>query len=313
MNNRSTDLQNIWQMIGLTPFLALLTAFLVFPAVVAQPGGDPGYNPKEAPGLFPKDGRRPGAPSGDQPGNGKTEAGAWTIVLVAFRGPDADQMAQLGLDKVRKVAGLTDAYVDKRVRSTIVAVGRYADPDSKQAHEDLKRIREMIVERTRPFASAFMAPPERSGPLGKRPEYDLVNARQQFGAKAAKYTLQIGAYGPADPTKTATPEERADARKAAEQAAEQLRRDGEMAFYYHGPNLSMVTIGVFGDEVLDKFEPPDLAALKQRFPHNLYNGAGVRDTRNLTGKGVMVASKLVRIPENEGSAPAPAGPPSRPR
>ncbi|MBL8991403.1 MAG: hypothetical protein JNJ48_07475 [Phycisphaerae bacterium] len=265
----------------------------------SMPLAQPGFDPGDAKKLFPKDGRKPGAPGApaDQP----AEAGVWTIVLVAFRGPDADDLARQGLEKVQRLTPLKDAFIEKRSRSTIVAVGRFSDPEAKATQAELNRVRSIEAEGGKPFASAFLCPPERAASLGSRPEYNLLNAREEFG-KNAKYTLQVGAYGPANPRAAATPAERAEARKAAEQAAEQLRRDGELAFYYHGPNLSMVTIGVFGDEALERFEPPDLAALRQRFPNSLYNGAGVKEYVGGRPGGTLVLSKLVRIPEADAPA-----------
>lgn len=302
-------MKKVWQMSGLCRAAAALAFFaagcwVIVPAGAAQP--QPGFNPKDAPKVFPKDGGRPGRPeiNPSRPGD-SSEEGTWTIVLGAFRGPDADELARLGLEKVQRVAGVTNAFIDRRVHSTIIAVGRYVTPASKEAEEDLKRIREIVAEGGRPFARAFLAPPERAS-AGGRPEYNLSSAHQQFG-KAAKYTLQVGAYGPPNPTDKPTEQQRGEAMKAAESAAEQLRRDGELAFYYHGPNLSMVTIGVFDDDALKAPESLDLTALKKRFPNNLYNGAGIKEFKAGKSSG-LVSSKLVRIPDSDGTGPKPPKP-----
>lgn len=296
MNNSHSDLSEIWTKFGaILAGVVLVTGLAGWSA--SMPLAQPGFDPGDAKKLFPKDGRKPGSPTA--PAEQAADAGAWTIVLVAFRGPDADDLARQGLEKVQRLTPLKDAFIEKRSRSTIVAFGRFADPEAKSTQAELIRVRGLEAEGGKPFASAFLCPPERATSLGSRPEYNLLHAREEFG-KNAKYTLQIGAYGPANPRSAPTPAERAEAKKAAEQAAEQLRRDGELAFYYHGPNLSMVTIGVFGDEALERFEPPDLAALRQRFPHNLYNGAGVKEHVGGRPAGTLVLSKLVRIPNPDG-------------
>src|SRR5690606_17423075 len=85
------------------------------------------------------------------------------------------------------------------------------------------------------FATAFLAPPAGDPDPGAIPQYHLSRARIEFGAQS-RYTLQIAVYESNNP---------AEARRAAEQAAAQLRADGEPAFYYHGPSRSMVTLGAF--------------------------------------------------------------------
>jgi hypothetical protein len=82
------------------------------------------------------------------------------------------------------------------------------------------------------------------------------------------YSLQIGfyddAFGP-------------DFRQAAEQAAAALHQQGEQAYYYHGPNRSLVTIGLFTENDFVQQGPqraygPQIKQLQQRFPYNLANG-----------------------------------------
>lgn len=285
--------------------LALLGGVAAAIGAARQPSKQPGYDPKEAPSVFPRDGKRPGAAPTNDASRG------WTIVLAAFRGPQADEFAQRGLEKVRRVAGVSNAFVDKRARSTIVAVGRYADPAAADAQQDLERIRGVVAEGGKPFIRAFLAPPEGTESLGKRPEFNLATVRSQFG-KDAKYTLQVGAYGPPNPTAVPTADQKAEAAKAAESAVEQLRREGEQAFYYHGKTFSMVTIGVFGDEALEKFEPVELTQLRRRFPSNLYNGAGVKEFKAGQPVGGLVASKLVKVPEAETAPAAPPAPTKSP-
>ena len=88
----------------------------------------------------------------------------------------------------------------------------------------------------------------------------------------------------------------------------ELRREGELAFYCHGPNRSMVTIGIFGIEDFDPQKPamtsPRLVELRKRYPYNLQNGQGVRRTATVTtasGQRARVEkiepSRLVAIPE----------------
>ena len=246
------------------------------------------------------------------PGESKSDkaAGSWCIVIEAFQGSRADADAAAGLAKVRAETAFSDAYLEKRGTNTIIAYGHYADPSSAEAKSDLARIRatQVSVDGTaqKPFASAFLAAPTEIN--GTLPEFDLNNAKKLSGDWAL-YTLQIGVYSRED-AKPVTAEQLAEFRRTAEQAVIQLRREGEQAFYYHGPNRSMVTIGLFGDEDFDatsKTEGPMITQLRKRFPYNLQNGMGVKHKRIVTdpktGKQVrqeqLDKSGLVLVPDPE--------------
>ena len=127
----------------------------------------------------------------------------------------------------------------------------------------------------------------------------LVQAKAMFGSEAL-YSLQIAVYGRRD-LPNPSEADLAETRKAAEQAAIRLRQEGEQAFYYHGPRMSMVTIGVFG---IDDFDPQTpsykssrLLAAQKRHPYNLYNGAGIKEKRNPRSEGKLQPSNLVALPE----------------
>jgi hypothetical protein len=116
----------------------------------------------------------------------------------------------------------------------------------------------------------------------------------------------VGIYAREDgkPTSQA---EIAEFRRHAEQAVVQLRREGEQAFYYHGPTNSSVTIGLFGDDDFDvqtRMESPRLRSLRQRHPHNLLNGMGIKRRVTVTdqrGRAVKTErldpSMLVVVPK----------------
>lgn len=231
-------------------------------------------------------------------------AGGWSIVIVAFRGPSQDADAQAGLARVRSVGNLPDAYLEKRGETTVIALGRYAGPDDPRAQADLERVRAVEAEGQRPFAAAVLAPPAGAAAPGAFPEYDLRNAKRLNGDWAL-YTLQVGVYsreggGPAKP------EELAEFRKAAEAAVVQLRHEGHQAFYYHGPNRSMVTVGLFGKDDFDPQVPgissPALRRMREAFPHNLLNGRGIRERipgrpRNDPDAWRLQPSALVAVPK----------------
>ena len=248
-------------------------------------------------------------------GNPASDAAAyWSIVLVAFteiepkageRPLSAAARAEIGLAKVVNEAGLTGAFVEKRDKATVVAYGRYDGPGDPRAMADLERLRTLRVAGETPFASALLSPPDPSHLEGSLPEFDLRNAKELFGDDNALYTLQIGIYGRGDRSPS-TQAEIAEFRRAAEQAAVLLRRDGELAFYYHAPERSMVTIGVFGQDDYDPrnrqgIESFGLIAIRERHPLNLLNGQGIRERiPGTTGEGAssfrLQPSKLVAVP-----------------
>lgn len=203
------------------------------------------------------------------------------------------------LTRVQREGGLPEAYLQKRDKSTLICVGRFADPDQPEAHDALKRVKQIEVSGKRPYIVSYLAPPHATTLQGRLPQYNLLRVHEQFG-DSVQYTLQIAAYGRQDLQKP-TEADLAEARKAAEQAVVQLRQDGEQAFYYHGPRLSMVTVGLFDstdyDPQLPSARSQRLIAAQKRHPNNLYNGAGIKEkTKGVQGERLQ-SSRLVAIPK----------------
>jgi hypothetical protein len=251
----------------------------------------------------------------------------WSIVLGVMRGPDHQRDAQTALEAVRTRGGLPDAVVQQRGEATTIAVGSFTAADSPEAKRELARVRAMVIEGQRPYEYAFFMPPElNAGANPNAPDagagasaassaggtaaggggaagggatgssFNLVAARARVGA-SAKYTLQVASYGSPDIRTDPTPAQLAEARQKAEQAVAALRRDGEEAYFYHGPKLSMVTVGLFDDDVLKAESTIDFAQLKRRFPNHLYNGQGVRQRFVGSTGAELQKSFLVKIPE----------------
>jgi hypothetical protein len=226
---------------------------------------------------------------------------AWSIVIVAYRGDQRDARAQADLAQVHAQGALRDAYVEDRGDATVIAFGRYASPEDPRAQRDLQRIREMEIEGGRPFVGALLTPPATAN-LGTNPLYDLRNVKKTLGGWVV-YSLQVGAYGRLD--KPATPDEMAQFRNAAEEAVLQLRREGEQAFYYHGPTMSSVLVGAFGADEFEAnpnplrpplYESPGIRLAKEAFPYNLFNGQAIRD-RGPDGRPRLQPSRLISVPE----------------
>ncbi|MBC7834187.1 MAG: hypothetical protein H7Y88_03690 [Phycisphaerales bacterium] len=227
-----------------------------------------------------------------------TESASWCIVLGTARGPDAAKIAGIALNNIQREGKLPEAYVVQRGEAWLVALGHFTAPDSDEAKSELARVRATSVQGSLPYADAFLAAPNPKAMLGNKPEFSLVAARAQHGERA-KYTLQVGYYGReelAEPSEADLKE----SRTLAEVAAAKLRQEGEVAFYFHGPRRSMVTVGVFDETDADPaagIQSKRLRETRERHPYNLYNGAGVRVRSG--NKEAMVRSRLVGIPESE--------------
>lgn len=229
---------------------------------------------------------------------------AWVIVLATL--PEgADSLAGSMLERVRTRDGIRGARLATRSGRTMIVAGAYDGPGDGRAVRDLERYHAIEVDGRRPYARAFIAPPPPEALAGSDPAHDLRTVKARFG-DLADYTLQIGVYGRIENTPVSA-EERRVFREAAEAAVRELRAQGERAFYYHAPNLSMVTVGVFGSSDFDPSTMPPmeserLKALRAKYPHNLLNGKGIRQTETTdTGQRVtrLQPSVLVGIPDPE--------------
>lgn len=265
------------------------------------PAGTADRIKREAKGVFGTPQNESGAGDGEH-GNAAS-AGGWSVVIASVRGENQERDAATLLGRVRTEGGLIEAVSQKRGEATVIVLGDYAGPDDARAQVDLKRVRETVVEGARPYVLAFLAPPMTGFKAGAMPQYNLVQAKQQFG-DSALYTLQVGVYGRLD-LERPSENDLKEARSAAEQAAFKLRQEGELAFYYHSPTLSMVTVGVFDisdfDPQVPTLKSARLRESQKRFPYNLYNGQAIRVKSKVAGAqgagaGTLQPSNLVALP-----------------
>lgn len=222
----------------------------------------------------------------DSSENSAATQSGWTIALATFNGRSARQDAAAALPAIQVGSGFSGLFVEHRKRGSFVASGRYSSENDPQAIADLRRFRNYERNGIKPFGRAFLAPPV-GGAIGGRPEINLKQAKEIFG-RDALYTLQVAVYESRD---------RGESMRAAEEAAYIYRQDGELAFYYHGPTKSMVTIGVFGERDVDVeagMESAELMLLRERHPLNLFNGMAIRETT--LGRTKEQGSQLVQVP-----------------
>lgn len=294
--------------------LAAIVLSLFGASVWAQSGSEPRPDSRPDPKLdrFKKEGKEISKPAGQtakKPKAGAKDADdpdaatTWVIIVGAFSGDDQTTRAA---DAARKLAlqGLTGVTAHKRGKATVLEYGSYAGREDKAAIDDLARVRDLDIDGQKQLAGAFLAPPAQ-GALGAIPEFNLSNALKDYRGKTKPiYTLQVAVYA-RDDDKAPTSKELAQFRQTAEEAAAQLRREGETAFYYHGPNRSMVTVGLFGPKDSDPLKPGSesmaLRELRDRYKYNLLNGKGIKETQmGANGKEVssLQPSFLVAIPKS---------------
>ena len=225
---------------------------------------------------------------------GPSANAAWTIVLAAFRGEEAAQAAQFALARVVDEGGLQSARIQRRGEAFLLTIGAFDGPGDPRAAAELERVQTLQMRGGTPFERALLTPPEPTG--GKVAEYDLRQVDAFYGPGYV-YTLQIGAYGRAD-GRDPSDADRTEARRAAEEAVAVLRAEGEPAFYYHGPNMSSVTVGLFRADEIDAqtgMRSPAFYDLQAKFPYNLLNGAQ-RTVRVGGARAQAQRSALVAIP-----------------
>ena len=192
----------------------------------------------------------------------------WAVPIKSFQGGDRSQRAtQMGRD-INRVTGMSDAWVTDDGNRSTVLYGRFTDPHSTQAQLALHAIQQLEVDEQQPYAKAQLQPVASLASVSSSP-HDLA---QYSGL----YSLQIAAFQDAD---------RALQRRAAKQYVQQLRDEGEDAYYYHGRTMSLVTVGLFRKSealvsVPNPMAPgsrverysPRVVELQKKYPDNLVNG-----------------------------------------
>ncbi|MCX5655447.1 MAG: hypothetical protein NTY65_12445 [Planctomycetota bacterium] len=213
-----------------------------------------------------------------------------TILLAEYRGvsplADAQRVGKELSDK-----GVPDVFIVEGDRVASLCVGHYDSWKDKDADEMLKNLR-----RTRdtagqyPFAGVMLVPIPESVPKSLWP---LENAKGAFTFHAASW-------------------EAPGRMQRAQTYASELRSQGYEAYVYHGPRLSMVTIGAFGPEIFDnpsligrpgakpKITSPKVLDLIQKFPRMRLEGEVVPPEAH-------VPTQIVMIPGHE--TPVTAGAP----
>ena len=234
--------------------------------------------------------RKDEATEGELPDGVNSEV-QWAIATDQYAGVSHRRVAEQRVQQLRRATDMQQFWVQDEGSRSTVYYGRFdsaQDPKGREAMEKLRRVngRGDVRFGTLSFTPLIEAGGALDSALAK---YDLRRASSR-----GVYTLQIGYYESDDGSR----------KKSAEKAVAALRKDDVRAYFFHGPNRSMVTVGVFGDDaiVTNRGDGRQIRtsysvavrALQERFPHNLANGATIEETRQ--GSTTKQPSFLVRIP-----------------
>ena len=200
----------------------------------------------------------------------------WAIALHRFTGPEREKQAQTTLERLQNETNLTGLWVESSPTTATVYRGRFDDPQAGDAQTALQQTRQTTLQGQRPFARARFV---QLGDGGTQNLNDPLNLKRHSG----QYTLQVGFY---------TSEFDGDRQTAAERAAKTLREAGHKAFYYHGDNQSLVTVGVFTYQqaFVTKNDPrapsatidtyaPQIREIQETFPYNLKDARQLRQAQ----------------------------------
>jgi len=152
-----------------------------------------------------------------------------TILLLEYKGPEARASADRLTGELADQK-LPDVFVVEGPDYAAVCVGRYRTWKDAQAREMLGRVRRIRDARGQyPFQGVMLVPVPEPAP---KTSWTLEEA-------PGVYSLYVAGW------------ESPGRKEKAQAYTEKLRREGWEAYVYHGPRLSMVTIGAFGPDLFD--------------------------------------------------------------
>lgn len=210
-------------------------------------------------------------PTSEEVANGHTRQAnrGYTVELATFTGDDAFSKVYRVITAARQHSQLADLWYASAGRQTKVYAGRFRERDGSEARATLREARDIRIDGRRLFDD-----PEVVAITSARTEVIDKHDLRSLSNRGL-YTLQIGYYDSAFGS---------DYRKAAEDRVEALREQDEEAYYYHGPNRSMILINTwtYGEAFMQVIGRPDrysnvVRSVQEQYPHNIPNGQPFTD------------------------------------
>ena len=206
----------------------------------------------------------PGDGSKNTGTQGESRSRGFAIELDQFTGEDAYAKVYRLITNARQEAGLANLWYVSTGRGAIVYAGRFRSEDDPQAKAMLKQVREAKIAGDTPFEKAkVVAIANNRGEVMDERDLRSLSGR-------GLYALQIGYYDSSFGL---------NFRKAAETAVDVLREKGEKAYYYHGPNRSLVLVNAwtYKDAFTSVVGQQDrysnaVRTVQEKYPHNVPNG-----------------------------------------
>ena len=223
-----------------------------------------------------------------------------TILLTYLTDPENHvQLAERYRRAITDKLGWKGVFVINKAGQSELYWGRYRSVE--QARKNLATARAYRADMgVKPFARATVVtlPGKDIGP----PEWNLRNC-------PAAYTLLVAVFKN-DPTRNYI-----GRRKFAVDYCRRLREGGYEGYFYHGPVVSHVTIGAFGESAVEykRDQPVERAIIRDPrilelqkpgvFPHLAVNGSGENelgwDTKAKRWVRIPKRTRLMRVPRDE--------------
>jgi hypothetical protein len=162
----------------------------------------------------------------------------WTIFCASYSDPLHVSTAKAMKDYLLRTTSMRDWYIVQSELSTTLYYGYYKEIDERadkkdgpRAQADRRAVSNLTDPRSgdRLFHSVLLMPLDEPDPSAPT-QWDLRQAK-------GYWSLQIAAF-----------KDSTDRKERAVEAARALRADGQEAYYYHGPTISLVCIGAFAKE-----------------------------------------------------------------
>ncbi len=223
----------------------------------------------------------------------------WTIQCLELSGPVRNSFIKQFAETLRRTPGIRSGDVFLRDESDGFARLYYGTYYRRTDPKTRKRSRPRRMEADLALIRQL------GGPSGERyfaralpvrlPTPDVGNPAWRLDRADGLYTLQVASFEPTD--------DFWDFKQVAAEYCEFLRKKGHEAYYHHARSSSVVTVGAFGPEAVERRSDQrayysDIVVALQRnelFSYNVVNG-GVVYVRDGQGRRVAMPSRLVEIP-----------------
>jgi hypothetical protein len=244
-------------------------------------------------------GKDAAAPSGTSGTSADDGGPAWSVLLGTFTGDDHAAAADAA--KARLVARfpqVSDCFVRRVSRGSVLLVGRYSGPSDPAAQAKLKELKAIVVDGQRPFTGVMLTRTTTdAGPPGP---HDLRRLRERHPQVKPLYTLQVAVWSTFGDAKVS----RTEMRQSAEKFCKELRLKNIEAWVHHDDDTgtSSVLVGAFDSSAYDSKSTlfaPEVEQLMKRFPRHLVNGEEVLvpvDPRRPEGAKRPQGCRLVEVP-----------------